>query len=309
MRNDELIEATSETVLRKGDMVSVIGIMDDESIEIMEKRTFGSPARKRELLHFKPESVRISVTKKEARGKTIGELKIPLRYASFVSRISRLGVDIDVNPNTKIELGDVLDVSGPGTGLDLLGKRLGHVEREVEQTDLQTFSWSIVIGILLGTLSISIAGVSVGLGSAGGLLGVGLLVGYLRSMFPVFGRVPAGAQWVFTELGLLLFMAGVGLRGGAGLIETIQASGLALLVSGIVVTTVPVLVAYFYGRKMLKMNPLMLLGTIIGAMTSGGALSVLNEQSQSSVASIGYTGAYALANILLTFAGALMILL
>jgi putative transport protein len=223
--------------------------------------------------------------------------------------MTRLGVDIDMSSATILERGDVLEVTGPSSGLDHLGEKLGHVERDVAQTDLSTFSWAIVLGTLLGTLTVTIAGIKIGLGSAGGLLALGLLVGYLRSLFPVFGRVPSGAQWIFTEMGLLIFMAGVGLRGGDGLLETLKSSGLPLMLMGIVITTVPLTLAYLYGTKVLKMNPLMLLGTIVGAMTSGGALSVINDQSKSAVASIGYTGSYAFANILLTLAGALIILL
>ena len=309
IRDGETIDPKSDTMLVEGDLVSVIGILDDKTIKTFENKTFGPLVRNRELLHFEPETARISVTRKEIRGTKLGDLKIPLTYASFVSKISRLGVAIDVNENTVLEVGDVLDVSGPSKGLDMLGSKLGHVEHEVEQTDLQTFSWSIVIGILLGTITLSVAGITIGLGSAGGLLGIGLLVGYLRSVLPVFGRVPAGAQWIFNELGLLLFMAGVGLRGGDGLIVTLQSSGLELLFSGVLVTTTPLFVAYFFGRRLLKMNPLILLGAVIGAMTSGGALSVLNDESKSTIASVGYTGAYAFANILLTLAGALIMMM
>ena len=126
---------------------------------------------------------------------------------------------------------------------------------------------------------------------------------------PVIGSMSEGARWIFTELGLLLFMAGVGLRGGGGLLETFQESGISLLLSGMAITLIPLFIAFAYGYKVLKMNPLMLLGAIVGAMTSGGALNVINDQSKSTVAGIGYTGAYAFANILLTIAGALMILL
>ena len=148
---------------------------------------------------------------------------------------------------------------------------------------------------------------TIGLGTAGGLLAMGLVVGYARSLFPVFGQVPTAVRWVFTELGLLLFMAGVGLRGGADLVATLLASGPMLVITGIVVTLAPLLLAYLVGRKILRMNPLMLLGTITGAMTSGGALSVINAQARSTIAGIGYTGAYAFANVLLTVAGAILV--
>ena len=308
-RQGEVMEPTLETELQIGDIISVVGVMTPQAVEYLEGRSAGPQVRDRELLQYQPESVQICVTQKDAGGVTLGELQIPQQNASFVSRIVRLGVEIEVSPATKIERGDVLHVAGPRAGLEQLAARLGHLEGDVEETDLRTFSWAIVFGILIGAWTVSVAGIPIGLGSAGGLLAVGVTVGYLRSLFPVFGRVPQAARWVFTELGLLLFMAAVGLRGGANLLETLRSSGLALLVCGIVVTAAPLAIAYAYGRTVLHMNPLMLLGSITGAMTSGGALNVINSQSKSSIASIGYTGAYAFANVLLTIAGAMIILL
>ena len=101
--------------------------------------------------------------------------------------------------------------------------------------------------------------------------------------FPVFGRAPDAARWAFSELGLLLFMASVGLNGGAGLLETLVASGTELVAAGIAVTAVPVGIAYAWGRLVLKMNPLMLFGCITGSMTSGGALNAVNAEAKSSV--------------------------
>ena len=308
-REGELIEPTLETKLHIGDHVSIVGVMDKRIIDQLSNEDLGPHVRDSELLHFDPETVRICITHKTASGTLLGDLVTPLQYGSFVSRIVRMGIDIEVAATTELHRGDVLHLTGPSAGLEALGNRLGHVERTVEQTDLSTFSWAIVFGMLIGAIAISVGGIKIGLGSAGGLLVAGLFIGYLRSLFPVFGRVPDGARWVFTELGLLIFMAGVGLRGGAGLIETLQQSGFALLGAGVLITMLPLFIAYFYGRKVLKMNPLMLFGAIVGAMTSGGALSVINDQSKSTIAGIGYTGAYAFANILLTIAGALIILL
>jgi putative transport protein len=307
-RSGELIETTLETELQVGDLISVVGVATPEVLEKLGDRVIGPLARDKELLEYQPETDKICVTRKYKGGLTLGDLKITENHAAFVSRITRLGVNIEVSPSTPIERGDVLHVTGPGAGLEYLGERLGHLEREIEKTDLSTTSWSIVFCIILGALSIPVAGVEIGLGSAGGLLVLGLLIGYLRSLFPVFGRLPNAAQWLFTELGLLLFMAGVGLRGGGGLIEILLSSGFALVLTGIVVTLVPLALAYIFGRMVQKMNPLMLLGAITGAMTSGGALSVINSQSNSSIAGIGYTGAYAFANVLLTIAGAVIVM-
>ena len=308
-RNGEIIVPDLETELQIGDILSIVGVMTPEAIEKLGDLVIGPEVGDRELMQYNPETNKICVTRKYKGGLTLGDLDISVNHASFVSRITRLGVNIEVSPSTPIERGDVLHVTGPSAGIEHLGEELGHVERDIEKTDLSTISWAIVFGILLGGISIKISGVDIGLGSAGGLLVLGLLIGYLRSIFPVFGRVPDAARWVFTEMGLLLFMAGVGLRGGAGLVDTLRSSGLPLVLAGIAVTLIPLTLAYIVGRKVLKMNPLMLLGSITGAMTSGGALSVINSQSNSTVASIGYTGAYAFANVLLTIAGAVIAML
>lgn len=307
-RDGELLKPDLETELQLGDHISIVGVMTPELIEKLGDRVIGPVVRDKELLQYSPETGKVCVTRKYKGGLSLGDLNTAVNYATFVSQITRLGVNIEVSPNTPIERGDVLHVTGPSAGVEHLGEELGHVERDIEKTDLSTISWAIVFGTLLGGVSISISGVDIGLGSAGGLLVLGLLIGYLRSLFPVFGRVPDAAQWVFTEMGLLLFMAGVGLRGGGGLIETLINSGFALVLTGIVITLVPLTLAYLYGRVVQKMNPLMLLGSITGAMTSGGALSVINSQANSSIAGIGYTGAYAFANVLLTIAGALIVL-
>ena len=306
-RGGELFEPDEETVLEMDDTVSIVAVVTPEAIEAVEGRDALPQVRDRELLQYRPESAQICLTRKDAAGLTLAELQADRRHASFVSQISRMGVDLDVTPATKLERGDVLTVTGPRAGLEALGDRLGHLEQDVEETDLRTFSWAIVLGILVGTWSVQVAGVGIGLGTAGGLLTLGLAVGYARSLYPVFGRVPTSVRWVFTELGLLFFMAGVGLRGGADLVATLLASGPMLVVTGVVLTLVPLLVAYVVGRKILRMNPLMLLGAITGAMTSGGALSVINAQARSTIAGIGYTGAYAFANVLLTVAGAVIV--
>jgi putative transport protein len=308
-RDGELFYPNLETKLEEDDELSAIGIFDPKVIKKLANEVLGPQLRDRELLRYTPDSARICLTHKLASGTKLGSLLIPLEYGSFVTRIVRLGVDIDVAPEVELHRGDVLHVTGPTAGLEALKDKLGQIERTAEQTDLSTFSWSIVLGILVGAITISVLGIKIGLGTAGGLLLIGLLIGYLRSLFPVIGRMSEGARWIFTELGLLLFMAGVGLRGGGGLVETFLESGISLLLSGIAITLVPLFIAFAFGRKVLKMNPLMLLGAIVGAMTSGGALNVINDQSKSTVAGIGYTGAYAFANVLLTIAGALMILL
>ena len=111
--------------------------------------------------------------------------------------------------------------------------------------------FGICLGVIIGLFAITVGQLSIGLGSAGGLLSAGLIIGYLRSVHPTFGRLPDAARWILMELGLLLFMAGVGLRAGGDIIETFMSAGPLLIVAGVTVTTTPILVGYFFGRKVL----------------------------------------------------------
>ncbi len=218
-------------------------------------------------------------------------------------------MEVPLSPDLRFEPGDVLHVTGHRGSLDRLGADIGHIERAADETDLVTFGLGIAAGTYIGGLAIQVGGVSVGFGSAGGLLAAGLTIGFLRAIRPTFGRVPSAARWVFMELGLLIFMAGVGLRAGSGILETLATSGLSLFVAGILVTSVPVLAGFAFGRWVLGLNPVYLLGAITGSMTSGAALSIVNREAGNSLPALGYTGAYAFANVLLTVAGSLILLL
>ena len=119
--------------------------------------------------------------------------------------------------------------------------------------------------------------------------------------------MPEAARWILMEFGLLLFMAGVGLQAGGGIIETFIATGPMLVLAGIAVTTIPILAGYFFGRRVLKIHPVLLFGGITGSMTSGASLSVVTKAAKSHIPSLGYTGAYAFANVLLTIAGSIIL--
>ncbi len=255
------------------------------------------------------ETAQVVVTNKEVFGKTLGELNIPYYFGVLVQHITRTGVRLPHSRELTLTKGDVLTVIGPTANIDRLGEYAGEVERDISETDMKTFAFGIAAGAVLGMLSISVGGVSVGLGAAGGLLASGLIIGYLRSIRPTFGRLPEAARWVLMEFGLLLFMAGVGLQAGGNIVETLGNSGPTLILAGVVITVVPIAVAYFFGSKVLKLNPAILMGALTGAMTSGAALSVVTAEAKSAVPAIGYAGTYAFGNVLLMVAGPLLILL
>ncbi|MCK5920490.1 MAG: hypothetical protein KAG66_06085, partial [Methylococcales bacterium] len=260
-----------------------------------------------DLMHI--ESARVVVNKSTVIGRELGEFEISGRHKLLLLHIHRSGVELPRTGGHVLHRNDILSVTGPAEGIDAFGEQVGQVERDMVETDLVTFSLGIAVGIAVGLLSINVFGMSIGLGSAGGMVAAGIAVGFMRSVSPTFGRLPEPALWPLMEFGLLLFMAGVGLRAGGDIVETFMATGPKLVLAGALVTLIPVVVGYLFGSRILKLNPVLLLGGITGSMTSGASLSIATKAAQSQAPALGYAGAYAFANILLTIAGSLILLL
>jgi putative transport protein len=305
-RGEEILDADPELELQDGDVLSVLVPHD-----VLQRRLadLGQEVLDPELIHYEITTKEIVLTSNEAAGRALGELRITEEYGCVPAGIVRASIELPADDSTVLNRGDRLRVTGESDRVKQLALRLGYVEAEAEQTDLFTFSFALVAGILLGMVLLKLGNVSIGLGSAGGLLLVGILIGYLRSVYPTFGGVPAPARFVLMELGLMLFMAEVGLKAGGGVVEALASVGPQLVLSGIVVTLVPVLVSYAFGRLVLKMNPALLLGSITGAMTSTPSLSIVTEAARSEVPALGYAGTYTFANVLLTFAGTILMML
>jgi putative transport protein len=303
-RGGELVSVTEETTVELGDEVCIVGFLDEF---IASAGRIGPEVSDPDLLDVQIESARVVVLRTKVKKFTQSLNEVVAEEGCFVSRIQRLGVDIPLEGDVEFQAGDVVHVTGPTSRVEAVGEAVGHIERATEQTDLATFSIGIAVGLLIGTWTVTVAGISVGLGTAGGLLAAGLVIGYLRALHPTFGQVPGAARWVFMELGLMAFMAGVGLRAGSGIIETLAQSGFSLVAAGVLVTSTPVLVGYAFGRKVLGINPVLLLGAITGSMTSGASLSIVTAEARSAVPALGYTGAYAFANVMLTVAGSIIL--
>lgn len=304
-RNGEFIKLGPDGYLQIGDELGILAPIEYFTETITK---FGEEIIPEMDTGKFTESAKIVVINKNIVGKSLGELNIAEKFGVLITGVSRMGVELPLTTDYEFSKGDILEVTGAHENVDYLGKELGHVERDIEETDMVTFAFGIAIGVLIGLLAITIGQFSIGLGSAGGLLASGLTIGYLRSIHPTFGRLPHAARWILMEFGLLLFMAGVGLRAGGDIIETLASAGPVLIVAGMFVTAIPIFVGYIFGRKVLKIHPVLLFGGITGSMTSGASLSVVTKAANSSIPALGYTGAYAFANVLLTVAGSIILL-
>lgn len=305
-RGHDIIEASSDLKLEQGDIVSVVAPLKvhEEELDALGKE-FYDP----ELLNYDIVTKEIIVIDADYVGRAIGDIDLFERNGCFIRGIKRASIDLRVEPGLVLAKGDRIYATGETSYLDKVAHAIGIVEAEETRTDLISFSIGIGVGSLVGMCMIKFGGVSIGLGSAGGLLMMGILIGFLRSMNPTFGGVPAAALKILMEFGLTLFMASVGLRAGAGIVEGFQNAGIALLLSGMLVTLTPLFLGFIFGTKVLKMNPALLLGAITGSMTSTPALNVVNDAAKSETPALGYAGTYTFANVLLTFAGTIMMAL
>lgn len=305
-RDGQHLPAEADTVLQAGDRIAIgTHIKNLATISGL----FGPPVYDEDLLRNRVESRRVVVTGSHVAGRSLGELRIPSRYTVAVQSIVRNQVEIPVAPETVLHKGDILTANGMALHLERFVEDFGLEEARIQQTDLVTFSLGIVAGLLLSGLGVTVFGINLTLGMAGGLLLAGILVGFFRANHPTFGMLPSAARWVLMEMGLMFFMASVGLSAGGDIVEALVSYGPSIFLAGVAVTITPLLVAFAFGRLVLGLNPAVLLGAIAGAMTSTPALSIIVEESKSGVPALGYAGTYAFANVILTLAGTLMMVL
>lgn len=304
-RGGEKLKIDHDTTFELGDEAMVLGTVD---YLVSHAPDFGEEIADEAGLGISMCTAEVVVTESEVIGIPVSEIRLDKHIGVLVLGIRRQRTELPLNGNVILHRGDVLTIYGPELEVQPLVDNVGYVERDVDETDLFTFAIGVAVGIGLGTLAVTVVGVTIKLGMAGGLLISGLTVGFLRSIWPIFGRVPSASRWVLMELGLLMFMAGVGINSGGGIVEVIQSAGVQLILIGILVTSIPVFVGYFFSTKILKLNPAQALGGVTGSMTSGAALSVVTDAAQSNAPSLSYTGAYAFANVILTLAGTIIML-
>jgi putative transport protein len=304
-RGENIIEASPETVLERGDAF-VIGAR--RSL-LAEGIPVGVEIQDRALLDF-PMAVRdVVLTNRSLAERTIAEVADLHGRGIMLCKLVRAGEEIPWRLSTVLNRGDMLQLAGAVRHVERASRELGYFERDTHATDVVFVGLGIVIGGLVGLLSVNVGGLSLTLTASGGALVMGLVFGWLRSLRPTFGRIPEAALWVFDTLGLAVFIGVVGLAAGPGFVSALRETGPSLVVVGLLVALVPHLVALTFGRRILKMDPVILLGACAGAGTVTAALRAIQEEAQSKLPVLGYTVPYALGNILLTAWGPVIVLL
>ena len=306
-RRGEIFSPVSTTVLEAGDTVAVLG-RTEALINLLGP--LSTETTDPELLDIPVASFGLYVTGDRFAGKTLREISENIDEARSVllRRITRGEQTIPIGPGTVIERGDTLEVSGSQAAIERLAPLVGRMISPTEDTDFIVLGVAIFLGVLLGAIvTIPLGHLRIALGTSVGTLLAGVTVGWLRSVKPWFGRIPDGAIHFMKDIGLAAFVAMVGLKAGPVFITAVRQYGYILFLGGIVVTLTPLITGLFFGRYVVKLNPLLLLGGLAGAQTMIAGVAAVQEKSDSPVATLGYSYTIAFGHILLTIWGTIIV--
>lgn len=303
----KIVEVSPDVVIKKGDEIVLSGrretIVQDES-------WIGQEVADNELLSFPVEELQVMLTAKTADGLTVEQLLAKkFMCGVMIKEITRGGVAIPVLAQTELCAGDKLTINGLVAEVNAAAPMLGYVDRPTNQTDLVFVGLGIVIGGIIGALTLHLGGVPISLSTSGGALIAGLVFGWLRSKHPTFGRIPEPSLWILNNLGLNMFIAVVGITAGPTFISGIKEVGFMLFIAGILATSIPLFVGLWMGAKLFKFHPAINLGCCAGGRTTTAALGAVQDSLGSTIPAMGYTVTYAVGNTLLILWGVVIVLL
>src|SRR5881392_3900676 len=304
-RDGKIIEPGPETVVCENDVIAILA-----RSELLTGRgeEVGDEIDDKELLDFPIDMLDVVITNKSLAGKTIAHL-VAMDFARgvFLKKLTRVGEPMPFSSATGVERGDVMTLVGARQDVERAAKNLGYADRQTVMTDMIFVGLGIVLGGFVGLLTLTVGGLPLTLTASGGALIMGLVFGWLRAVNPTFGRIPGSAMWIFDTVGLTVFMACVGLAAGPSFFSGLQKSGVSLVFVGIVIAILPHTVSILFGRYVLKMNPVIVLGACSGAGTITAALRAIQEEAKSDLPALGYTVPYAIGNIVLTSWGPVLV--
>jgi len=227
----------------------------------------------------------------------------------YLRRIRRIGQDIPILPATTLDRGDTVELLGTEAALKRFVGTVGTAHKADAATDLAAVGLGIFVGGLIGIPFLVVHGFRLSLGTAVGALVMGILLGWLHSVKPAFGRIPEAASSLMISLGLAAFVGMNGMLAGTHFVEAFKAQGVPLMLGGVAVTLFPLICGLLFGKYVLKLNPILLLGACAGAQTVTAALAEVQDKAGSRTPVLGYTVPYAIGNILLTIWGSVIVTL
>lgn len=257
-------------------------------------------------------SKRILVTKSSINGKTLGQMHFSSAYGVNVTRVTRQGMELFATPRLPLQVGDRVMVVGPEDLVNRVADVLGNSIKRLEAPNIATIFLGIVIGIIFGSIPVAFPGMPVPmkLGIAGGPLIIAILIGRYGYKVHLVTYTTTSANMMLREIGLVLFLASVGIKAGAGFLETvIQGDGLKYVYTGFLITIIPIFIIGTIARLRFKFNYFTIMGMLAGTYTDPPALAYANQSCSTEAPAIGYSTVYPLSMFLRIFTAQVIILL
>ncbi|RGS17940.1 putative transporter [Segatella copri] len=312
LHNGEVCIPNSKTKFEVGDELLVVcAEADAEAI-----KAFIGPEveaewdrEKDEVQHFV--SRRIIVTRPEMNGKTLGKMHFSSVYGVNVTRISRQGMDIFAGRNHHFHVGDKILVVGPEENVNRVAEIMGNSVKRLDAPNIATIFVGIMVGIIFGSLPFAIPGMPVPLklGIAGGPLIIAILIGRFGYRMKLVTYTTTSANMMLREIGLVLFLASVGIKAGAGFWDTVvQGDGLKYVGCGFLITVIPILIIGTIARLKFKFNYFTIMGMLAGTYTDPPALAYANASCSKEAPAVGYSTVYPLSMFLRIFTAQIVVL-
>jgi putative transport protein len=308
-RAGKVLEPGPEVMLAAGDIVLAVGrrevmlgaasqlgeeVGDTDGISIVMQRRQGVFTR-RGMNHTTIAAVRASVDRE-------------LRHGVYIQEIRRVDRPLPVLPETELEHGDVITFFGSPQDTKRAVDTAGYELPYTNKTDFIYMGVGIVLGLLIGLVVVNVGGIPLTLGSGGGCLLAGLLFGWMRGKHPMYGVMPSAASQLLKDFGLAAFVAVVGINSGLQAVVTVKESGITIFLLGVFVTLFPLLATMLFGRYVLRYdNAALLAGALTGSRSANPAFGGVLDKAGSAVPTVPFAITYALANVLLTLLGPLIV--
>ncbi|GAA2353826.1 aspartate-alanine antiporter [Catellatospora methionotrophica] len=306
-RDGEITEAAPETVLRAGDRLVVVG---EREALLRAERLIGPETLGTGNDPLSLDVAEVVITDRRYRGWTLEQLhrQVPPRGV-FVTGLSRMEHALPVKPWTDITTGDTVRLTGAGPDLDAYTPLLGIRINPAVKADLSFIALGVVVGMLIGRLSMPVGGVPLSLGIGGGCLFSGLFFGWLRARHPTYGQYHPAAAQVIQQFGLATFVCAVGLGAGPGALTLIERYGVLLPLVAVLVTAIPALLSLWAGSRLMRLPAPLVAGAIAGQQCSTPAVDAVREAAGNTTPLLSYTIVYAFSAVLLPLLGPLIVAL
>jgi AspT/YidE/YbjL antiporter-like protein len=310
-RKGQFIEVAQQLVLEPDDIVLVVG---RRAQVIRCAGLLGKEVYAVDGMELTMQQREVVVTHTDYERKTLGEIRSAtaagVRHGVYVVQLSRMGRVMPMSPGLAVRVGDTVTLYGMDADVRRAAAAVGKLVLPGDKTDFVYLGGGLAAGLLAGLLGVTVAGVPLGLGSAGGALLAGLVAGWVRARRQTFGAIPPGALLIMKELGLAGFIAILALQSGLLAVQTVQAHGIGLFIIGVVVTLVPLLVTMLVGRFVLRYdNAAYFAGALAGARSAGPAFGEVQDKAGNAVPTAPFAITYALASVFLTLLGPVIVAL